>query len=538
MNIWDKYERSKDYIDKQSIISKTNQNWDFYLGNQWKGIKVGVERPPMYNFIKKNIKYKIGTVCQNRQSAHYATGKNSNEDKQICSLLDTEYANNWAKSKMDTKIWNVAKAAAVAADSYIFWGSKSFKECQILPNTCVLLSDETNENIQEQKYVIIRERLFVRDVKKMALNNGIEQSQVDAICSDDETNYMIGNDQDIDVSGDDGKVTSIIYMEKRDGCVWLARAVKNLEYLPLAPLAPTDMLTGETMTDQGMHLYPIASLVWESIPNSARGQGAVAEMIPNQIETNKTLFRRIISSKLSSYPRLAVNVDSITNKDDLDKVGATIGVRGGSSQRVTDMVSYLPPQAMSQDAKTINDDLIDMTTSLSGSDDAITGTSDLARVASSTVLAVKDQQALSLNENVAKIKQLYEDIAKIWFDQLRVYNRDGVEINGQLIGADVLDQLEPDIQITVTQDTVWTRDNEQTWWDNALQNQYITFDEYCKFIPNGGTVPKDKLKELMQERVDKEIEQAQQQIQSIQNGEMDDQIASGQPQGGQGNAVQ
>ena len=211
MNIWDKYELSKDYIDKQAIISKTNQNWDFYLGNQWKGVKVGVERPPMYNFIKKNIKYKIGTVCQNRQSAHYATGKNSTEDQQICSLLDTEYANNWAKSKMDTKIWNVAKAAAVAADSYIFWGSKSFKECQILPNTCVLLSDETNENIQEQKYVIIRERLFVRDVKKMALNNGIEQSQVDPICSDDETNYMIGNDQDIDVSGDDGKVTSIIY---------------------------------------------------------------------------------------------------------------------------------------------------------------------------------------------------------------------------------------------------------------------------------------------------------------------------------------
>lgn len=524
--IWERYENAKSFIDENQIITNTNRNWDFYLGKQWKGLQTGGELPPFYNFIKKNVKYKVGTVCQNRQSAHYLT--NNKEEKKVCELLDREYSSLWLRAKMDRKIWDMAKASAIQGDSYMFWGDKEFGECQILPNTCLLLSDETDERIQKQKWIIIRDRRFVSDVRAEAIENGIPEDELDYISVDRDTDYMIGNDKDVAPTSTDGKITSLIYMQRVDGIVCIAKAVQGLIYKPLTPIAPTSYDNGEVATDSGLRLYPIANLVWESIPNSARGQGAVSEMIANQMETNKTLYRRSISSRLSSYPRLAYSADAVQNPDDLDKVGSAIAVQGASSQRVTDMISYLPPQAMSQDAKTLNDDLVNETTSLSGSDDAITGTSDLARVASSTVLAVKDQQALSLNENAAKIKQLYEDIARIWYDQLRAYSPNGIEVNGTQIPRELLVQLEPDIQITVTQDTVWTRDNEQTFWDNMLQTQHITFEEYCHNIPDGGSAPKDKLLDLLQARVQKQIQMAQMMQQRIANGEMDDELMQAQ----------
>ena len=51
-DIWQKYEKCKNYMDGKSIVSKTERNWNFYIGDQWNGIKAGGQELPMLNFIK------------------------------------------------------------------------------------------------------------------------------------------------------------------------------------------------------------------------------------------------------------------------------------------------------------------------------------------------------------------------------------------------------------------------------------------------------------------------------------------------------
>ena len=70
-DIWQKYEKCKEYADKKSIVSKTERNWNFYIGNQWKGLKSGGEDLPMMNFIKPIVQYKVSSVAQNAMTAVY-----------------------------------------------------------------------------------------------------------------------------------------------------------------------------------------------------------------------------------------------------------------------------------------------------------------------------------------------------------------------------------------------------------------------------------------------------------------------------------
>ena len=70
--IWQKYEKCKNYMDGKSIVSKTERNWNFYIGRQWEGIKTGGQELPMLNFIKPIVQYKVSSVAQNAMTAVYS----------------------------------------------------------------------------------------------------------------------------------------------------------------------------------------------------------------------------------------------------------------------------------------------------------------------------------------------------------------------------------------------------------------------------------------------------------------------------------
>ena len=37
--IWQKYEKTKAYMQKKSILSDSERNWNFYIGKQWEAVK-------------------------------------------------------------------------------------------------------------------------------------------------------------------------------------------------------------------------------------------------------------------------------------------------------------------------------------------------------------------------------------------------------------------------------------------------------------------------------------------------------------------
>ena len=318
-------------------------------------------------------------------------------------------------------------------------------------------------------------------------------------------------------------------MEKKDGIVNVTKCTKNVVYEEEHPIVTTH---SDGRNGRGLTLYPVVKVSWEDFPNDARGLSEVEQLIPNQLEINKTLARRSQIIKLTAYPRIAYDSNAIMNPDALNEVGKPIEVSSGSAQSVGQAIAYLNPAQSNSDPKNYADDLLSMSQELSGSGETAMGNINPNRVAASAIIAIRDQAALPLNEQVAKMKTFVEDLAKLWVELWAVYNPEGFDVvvkdtnpeTGEEIETlkrvtkEDLDEMKPDIRIDTSQDNPWTKEAEQNWLDGVLDKQYITFEEYINVSPEHGIVPRNKMLAIIEKR------KAEQERLAMQQAEMGEEL--------------
>lgn len=507
---WERYEKGLDYIRKKRLIDRTNKNWNFYSGKQWDGIESGSEELPFLNFIKPTIKHKVSTVSQNNMVANYSDAEGREELAEFYDKCNTLFSACWERANEDLELWSTMKEAAVTGDGIQYFGTADVGDMQRLPNTSVFYGDESQPNIQLQPYVIIQERLAVGKIKAIAEENGLSKEEIDQIVPDQETERMVGNRDEVEDSStsDESKATCIIHLEKKDGIVHVARATKTVVFQPEKAIRVINS------DGRGMTLYPLLKISWEDFPNSARGLSEVEQLIPNQLEINKTLARRSMIIKLTAYPRIAYDGTVIANPEDLEKVGAPIEMQSGGVQSVNQAIAYLNPAQSNSDPKNYADDLLSISQELSGSGETAMGNINPNRVAASAIIAIRDQAALPLNEQVAKMKTFVEDMARLWIEIWAVYNPNGLDVLVERIDEKTgekrkvlekitkkeIDEMSPDIRVDTSQDNPWTKEAEQNWLDNVLEKGYIQFEEYIEASPEHGIVPKNKMQAILDER--------------------------------------
>lgn len=538
--IWRKYEKSRDYLLKKGLISRTNKYWKFYLGDQWTGLKRGNEELPTMNIIKPILKYKVSTISQNAMIANYSDASaNSGASHQgVYKELNRRFSQSWEKAKMTDVCWRNNKAAAIQGDSYVYFGQKDTNEQpQVISNTAILFGDENTERIQDQPYIIIRERLDRKKIVEEAKLNGIPEEQIKLIETDDDTEDEVFNKDEVS-----DKVTSLLYFTKIDGIVSFAKTTKSCIYKPLETLEVTR--NGQRIG--GLTTYPIVPYYWEPQPNSARGLGEVEMLIPNQLELNKTLARRAVSVKMAAFPRLAYDATAIENPEDLGKVGAAIGVTTGNAQSISQAIAYLNPAHMSGDAQQLFQDLLDQTKDLAGAGDNALGNVDPERASGQAIMAVRDQTQVPLNEQINSFQRFVEEVAMLWFDLWSTYDPDGFteeqvvervdpqtgetvqEVEDVSVPYEEIISLRPTVRIDVSQDNRWTKLAEQQAADQLLNSQQIGFSEYVELCAENGPIPKSKLLKIVEQR---EQQQAEMQQQQAAQGMPVDQNGNPLPQG-------
>lgn len=529
---WKRYERGINYIYQTQLITRTNRDWNFYSGNQWDGVKSGGEELPFLNFIKPTIKHKVSTVSQNNMIANYSDAEGREKMQPVYEKLNMLFSSAWEKCNMDMELWAVIKDSAVTGDGILYFGTGNVYDMQRLQNTSVLYGDESNPNIQQQPYIIIHQRVAVNKIREMAKENGLEEDEIALIVADDDTENVIGNrdEVDSDTSSKEAKATLIIHMEKKNGIVNVCKCTRNVVIEPERPITVKNS-DGEDV--RGLSLYPILKISWEDFPNDARGVSEVEQLIPNQLEINKTLARRSMIIKLTAYPRIAYDATAIQNPEALDTVGTPIEMVSGGAQSVNQLISYLNPAQSNNDPKNYADDLLEISQELSGSGETAMGNINPNRVAASAIIAIRDQAALPLNEQVAKMKTFVEDFAKLIIELKCVYEPDGFEVvvdevdeagnkrrSLQKITKQDIDELKPDIRIDTSQDNPWTKEAEQNWLDGVLDKQYINFEEYIEASPEHGIIPKNKMQELLERRKAEQQRQEQMQLEAQQGDAM------------------
>lgn len=518
--IWERFEKSQEYMRGKGILTKTEKNWLMYSGKQWEACNdsEGMEDLPTMNFIKPTVKYKVSSIAATIVTALFSDLNGERmipigtqigdlgievpleiPTSEIVSKMNDLFAISWEKGKCKNATKRGLKHAAVQGDSYFAWleGGDTRKPPQILHNTQMHLGDENTLNIQEQPWLIIEERLSPEVIKERGRLQGLSKSEMENIIPDDAAENSLVNKKEVK-----GKVTSLIYMEKdpKTGIVSVGRCTKTVMYEKLHPIQQTK---GGEFIDIGLTKYPIVPMVWEEMPNNARGMSEVEQLTANQLELNKMLARRAISGKQTAFPRLAVDDTAIANPEDLNKVGATIKLNGGNAQAINNMVAYLAPQSMSPDAQNLCEELLNNSRTLAGASDAQLGNIDLSRVSGTAAQTVRDQQQLPLNEQQEMYQDFIENVALLWCELWKVYYPNGIEWDGISLTAQEIQSIEPNVRVDIAEDTSLSKMASQQELTNLFNNGKLTFAEYVEAYPEHSSIPKDVLRKIVADREQK-----------------------------------
>ena len=470
--VWSQFEKCENESTMAGISEDTERAYNFYEGEQWKGLESGGEDLPVYNFIAPVIRYKTAMIAMNSIGINFSVPTSDEYAAHVCAALTRKAAECWERLKMDSICWDAVKAAMISGDSYLYFYNGD-GDCQILDRTDLFFGDEAMPDINRQPFIIVRELRAVAEVRREAEQNGISKAVALSIQPDDEKS---------------DKCTSILRMWLDGEDLHFLRAVKTCIYQPEQVVS-------------GLTCYPVAALVFNRKRGQARGIGEVTPLIPNQIEINRNLARRILNAKLTAYSRLVYAGDRIVNPKALTEVGTAIEVDGGGVSSIRDAVSYLTPSSMSPDAKTLSDELLAVTKELSGAGDAALGNIDPTQASGSAIIAVRDQASLPLNEQTAKFRQFAEDIARIWFKLWTVYNPLSLELgDGIAVSGRALNEMAPHIRVDISNTTPFSKYAREQALERLFTAGHITFEEYVASLDDDSGAPRLKLEQIIKNR--------------------------------------
>ena len=506
-DVWNEYQRGVDYNHRQNLYEKSDKNFKFYLGNQWENAKLGGIQPITLNIIQSIVKYKVGVVKTNSYQIYfnsdtYETDEQRRKMQDLCDSLN-RFANRvWEKNQVDRVVENCVDDACIDSEGIIyFYEDNGNIVPEQVDKTNIYYGNENDDNIQTQPYIIISFRRTVDEVKEEAKENGMPDEEIEKIVSDEEYHEQAGKDKRTDEISP--MCLELLKLYKKDGTIWMKKC--------------TRLATIVKDTDLKIKLYPVAHYLWIRVKGSARGQGEVEYIIPNQIEINKTATRRALAVKLGAFPKLVANTKYIRNTKALNSVGTTIEVNELNADDVNKVVNYLKPAQMSTDAYNLQKELIDNTQNLAGAGDNVTGNVDPTQTSGKAILAVQQASQQPINSQVKAYKTFIEDIAKIWFEMLKAYSVDGIRLTKEekdyandttydtqyILSYDELEKLELDIKIDITPKSPYDKYAMEMSLENLLGAGQITFEEYVNALPEDSTMPKTKLKEILKTREEK-----------------------------------
>ena len=516
-DLWQLYDKGVNYNRTVNLYENTNKCFRFYNGDQWNELKSGGIEPVTYPIVETIVNHKVSTINQNEWAIHYSSDNFDNLEnrdifKQACDLLNKRVSRVWEKDSMDYKIRKMSTDAAVVGEGIIYVDYDEENDNpinEILNNTDICYGNENSSDIQSQPYIIVKTRRPVEQVRNLARNKGVNEDDILLIQGDQQVFEEAGDYARQEVNN---MCTVITKMYKENGTVHFERA--------------TRYVTIQKDSDSGLTLYPLAHTIWKEVKGYARGVGEVKYLIPNQIEINKTLMRRVLIVKLCAYPKSIVATNMIANPQDADKVGVTLRTNGNTVDDVRKAFATINPANMSSDANLLQEEMIAKTRDLRNASELATGNVNPEDASGKAILAVQHASNLPLNEHTLALKKCIEDLGKIYIDMWTVYAEKGLNVvntkkynDRELeevinITVDILKQLKTTVKVDITPKSAYDKLALEQSLENLLQAGHITFEEYVEALPYDSTMPKQTLLDLIKTRKDKEAQIQQMKLQA------------------------
>ena len=509
-DIWTLYTKSTDYARVHGFFDEVDKCNNFYNGDQWENLILDGISPIQYNFIKPIVNYKVNMITSNLRAINYSADNVDTTEfrakaKEVCDLFNQRAARVWEKDQMDNKCKKLVRQAAINSEAIIYTTydeeDKNPKN-EILNKVDVFYGNENEPDIQMQPYILAKQRMSVLEAKELAKYYGISGKKLDQIIGDDDTTDEAGEAAKDEVNS---MVTVLTRFYRMNGQVHYDKSTK---YVDICKEKNTQLTQ-----------YPFSHMLWSDKEGSARGEGEVRTLIPNQIETNKNALRRLIAVKNTAYPQKVYNASMITNPEAINAVGGLIEAKGVNVDDVRKAFTITQPGQMSPDAEKLQVELISTTRELASASDTATGQVNPENASGRAILAVQQASRQPLDDQNSALNNMLEDMARIWMEMWKVHNKkNGLQIERietdprtneevviiEKVEPSVLDKLRTSVKIDITPKGAFDKYAQEQSLENLSQTpQFMNtawLEDYVSLLDNDSTMPKIKIEDLIKKR--------------------------------------
>lgn len=584
--LYRKFEDYQSWLNEQKIPERTKRNIDFCEGRQWATATERTERMPrpVFNVYSYLLDTKLGNILGSPMHVNYisdTTRDISNKFTRISEFVRKE-------AREDHYDYLVAKNSLLVGTAFKYYyfnedaiGKKGQYKGGLRIETIDLLdiafSDPTDDDVQNQKWIIVRNRVDVETAKK--------------ICEDEKARELIEADAiDNSVYTDLKELESskMVYvytmMSRIDGEVHFKKATKTILLHDFKPANPKlveskyrskieevlkedkdltkDEVRDDDVTDTKIeidhdskltsatsnkgykaYLYPINDLTFKKKHKSIIGIPEFDDMIESQKTINSNHGMATLNNLQMACPKYVVKENALQGQTISNKVGETIIDHTPAGQKGIDILQGNP---ITQGAYTLAPSTLELLKTIKGASDVITGetsSKDLSGYAIAQLSAQSQKPIALLQKELWRHKEREAEIVRQFIilfyneeteykypttalekEQMKMGGAIPLEFNKGVFKGEEFENFEFDVQIEVGAGTQYSEIQSMSQLDNMLAGQYIDFMTYVECYPEKAMPFKRQLKEMIQARemsensqLKQQIEQLSQQLQQISN---------------------
>ncbi|MBR5874557.1 MAG: hypothetical protein IKY90_07495 [Oscillospiraceae bacterium] len=475
--ILEQYRKCTNYNLMTDYYSKSAQHYDFYIGDQWKGVNAPGLDKPVLNFIRRVCSFLTAMVASRDVSAFVTPYVYTEQNVLTADIMNVSLAQVFENSKLTVMARKTVLDAIVTGDGYLYWYySDGTVKNELLKGTNVLFANPYLNDIQKQPFVLIEQREYLDKVKEMAAENMQETKNIKA----DEN--CLPSVESLPA------VTLITKMYKQDGKVWYTQVTRDAVVTPPVCL--------------GYSVYPIAKFTWDYRHNACRGVGAVENLIPNQIAVNKLWAMALLHQKSMAFPKIffdKTKLDKWTNR-----VGAAIGVIGNPNDAVA---TSFKADDMSGQLVDLVEKTIAFTKEFMGANDTSLGNVNPENT--SAILAVQRSATIPLENQKQQFADFLEDCVVIIMDimKCRFGQRYVLAAQGKGQGMERFDFAGLDVSqlswaIQADTSTPWSESVQMQTLENLYAKQILTDAyDYVQAIPSAQLKNKQQILKKLEEKM-------------------------------------
>ena len=383
---------------------------------------------------------------------------------------------------------------------------------EVLDPLNVFFSNPQRRKVQDQEWVIIQDRMTVKEARDLARREEVPEELVRLIGADNnESGEYTAETKEVT---DNDKITVLLKYFKKDGSVYYSKSTSSLVIVEDRLLTPE--VEGSTYK---MTLYPIALMSCIRRKKCIYGLGYAQDVIAINKAVNQLKAMQLLNAIQCGNPALVTRPNAIRQK---------ITNQGG--QIITDYspdgngIRYMQPPNFSTIFSQLGNEMFELARTTTGVTDVSTGETLGANMAASAIIALQNPAKTPIKELQNRYFSAIKEVGDIWLEFFKAYynmdrnmiveDEDGKAENRVFNGSNYADidyKLKVEVAVASDKETLAV-----SLLDAMRAREDINKEQYVELMPDDAMPFKANIKEIWKKEKQDVLVQAMGQIKQQQ----------------------